>query len=349
MPEPLLDYKGVLPSDFEHCRKIIKVGSKSFHAASLLLPKEIRNAAFATYAFCRSGDDAVDLGSDPQAELDTLKRRLDRIYAGNPFDDPIDRAFAFVVAAWEMPRALPDALLEGFAWDAEGRRYKTLDELLSYAARVAAAVGGLMTTLMDATDKTAAARACDLGTAMQLSNIARDIGEDARAGRIYVPTDWLADAGIDEDEFLKNPVFDDRIAGVTKRLIEAADPLYERGLSGVSCLPSNCRTAITSAGLIYQAIGREIAANNYDSINHRAYVTKQKKLALVAKAFNWKAPATSDAPPIPENSFLVDAISARSIKHSLLPVPSRTAWILDLFKRMDERASEADTRHSKAT
>lgn len=346
MREPLLDYKGVLPSDFAHCRQVIREGSKSFHAASLLLPKEIRNAAFATYAFCRSADDAVDLGDDANLAVTELNRRLDGIYEGKPDAHPIDRAFAFVVAAWEMPRALADALLDGLLWDADGRQYQTFDDLLDYAARVAASVGGLMTTLMDATDPVAAARACDLGSAMQLSNIARDIGEDARRGRIYLPLEWLSDAGIDPDEFLRNPVCDDRTKAVTKRLIDAADPLYERGLSGVSCLPTNCRTAITAAGHIYRAIGREIEANGYDSISQRAYVTKAQKLGHVSKAFGAKSMPASDAPALEANQFLVDAISARKIDKSIMPIPSRTAWILDLFKRMDERSQQTDASPS---
>ena len=96
-----------------------------------------------------------------------------------------------------MPRILPDALLEGLAWDAMGRRYATLSDLRAYSARVASAVGAMMCVLMRVRDRDALARACDLGVAMQLTNIARDVGEDAREGRLYLPTDWLAGAGVD--------------------------------------------------------------------------------------------------------------------------------------------------------
>ena len=98
-----------------------------------------------------------------------------------------DRALAAVVAQHAIPRALPEFLIEGLAWDVEGRRYETLDELLAYAARVAAAVGAMMSLLMGVREPAALARACDLGVAMQLSNIARDVGEDARMGRLYLP------------------------------------------------------------------------------------------------------------------------------------------------------------------
>ncbi len=103
-----------------------------------------------------------------------------------------------------------DALLEGFAWDAAGRRYDTLDDLLDYAARVAGAVGAMMAVLMGVRDPALLARACDLGVAMQLTNIARDVGEDARAGRLYLPLAWLREAGIDPDAFLADPALQSR-------------------------------------------------------------------------------------------------------------------------------------------
>ena len=101
-----------------------------------------------------------------------------------------------------IPAALPEALLEGLAWDAEGRSYETIDELFDYAARVAGAVGVMMALIMDVRSPQALARACDLGVAMQLTNIARDVGEDARLGRIYLPRQWLREAGIDADAWL---------------------------------------------------------------------------------------------------------------------------------------------------
>ena len=103
------------------------------------------------------------------------------------------------------PAALPEALLEGLAWDAEGRSYETLDDLFDYAARVAGTVGVMMTLIMGVRSPEALARACDLGVAMQLTNIARDVGEDARMGRIYLPRQWLREAGVDAEAFLADP------------------------------------------------------------------------------------------------------------------------------------------------
>ncbi len=112
---------------------------------------------------------------------------------------PWTRAFAAVVSCHEIPRALPDALVEGLAWDVAGRSYDTLAELEAYAARVAGAVGVMMALVMGTRDAGALARAADLGVAMQLTNIARDVGEDASMGRIYLPRQWLREAGIEPE------------------------------------------------------------------------------------------------------------------------------------------------------
>ncbi len=197
-------------ADMAHCRDAIRHGSLSFHAASRLLPSRVRDPALALYAFCRLADDAVDLSDDPGGAVLRLGERLDAVYAGTPRNAPADRAFAAVVEAHGMPRALPDALIEGLAWDALGREYRTLGELHDYAARVAGAVGAMMCVLMDVRDRHALARACDLGAAMQLTNIARDVGEDAALGRVYLPLDWLEEAGLDRAAFVARPARDAR-------------------------------------------------------------------------------------------------------------------------------------------
>ncbi|MEM6906172.1 MAG: squalene/phytoene synthase family protein, partial [Pseudomonadota bacterium] len=168
---------GAHAADLAHCREAIRHGSHSFYAASKLLPAEVRDRALALYAFCRVADDAVDLQAEKAAAVQRLRTRLELVYGGTPRNSPTDRAFARMVAETEMPRALPEALIDGLAWDAEARRYRTLPELRAYAARVASAVGAMMCVLMGVRDWDALARACDLGVAMQLTNIARDIGE----------------------------------------------------------------------------------------------------------------------------------------------------------------------------
>ena len=210
------------PADLAACRAMLRGGSRSFFAAGLLLPRRVLEPTTALYAFCRVADDLIDGPAGGPRALETLHRRLDAIYAGAPGPDAADRALAAVVASHRLPRALLDGLLEGFAWDAEGRQYEDLAAVQAYAARVAGTVGAMMAVLMGARAPDVVARACDLGIAMQLSNIARDVGEDARAGRLYLPRFWLREAGIDPDAFLAAPCFTPALGAVIRRLVAAA-------------------------------------------------------------------------------------------------------------------------------
>jgi phytoene synthase len=338
----------VHPDDLAACRARLREGSKSFAAAARLLPRAVRCDATALYAFCRDADDAVDLSGGEPAAVDRLRGRLDRIYAGAPDAHPVDRALAQVVVRHALPRTLLDALLEGFAWDAEGRRYPTLESLEAYAARVAGTVGAMMSVLMGVRSAEAIARACDLGVAMQLTNIARDVGEDARNGRVYLPLEWLAAAGIDADDFLARPTCDERLRGVVDALLRAADRLYARVDAGVAQLPAACRPGIQAARLIYADIGRQVRRNGCDSVAQRAVVPGSRKLALVARAYA-TAPVRArghSAPPLAAVQFLVEAVTAsapraaptRADAHGALPwwqLRARALWVIELFERLE--------------
>ena len=304
----------IRPDDLEHCREAIRTGSLSFHVASRLLPRSVRDPALALYAFCRLADDEVDEGEAKAAAVLRLRDRLDLAYAGRPLDAPEDRAFAAIVEAFEMPRALPEALLEGLAWDAAGRRYRSLTEVRAYSARVASAVGAMMCVLMRVRDADALARACDLGVAMQLTNIARDVGEDARAGRIYLPLDWLASAGVPLEDFLARPEATPAIRRMTRNLLAEADRLYRRSEAGIDVLPLTARSGIWSARLIYDGIGTEVRRAAFDSIGTRAHTSSRQKLGWLAEgmlrtALSTVAPRSAliYAPPLDEVRFLVDA------------------------------------------
>ena len=330
-------------ADLAACHALMQGGSRSFFAAGLLLPRRIYEPATALYAFCRLADDAIDDADGKQAALAQLRARLDRAYAGAPHAIPADRAFSAVVAAHGMPRTLPEALLEGFAWDAENRRYANLPALQDYAARVAGSVGAMMAVLMGVRTPSALARACDLGIAMQLTNIARDIGEDARAGRLYLPLDWLHAEGIDADAFLADPVFSPALGRLTKRLIAAADFLYARAIPGIDHLPASCRPGIRAAGLIYAEIGKTIGANGYDSITIRAHVPAGRKAALLARSLAALLPRadTAAAPALAAARYLVDAASAPvPLPRRLRPfeaIEARANWVLDLFERLQQQ------------
>ncbi|MEM1298370.1 MAG: phytoene/squalene synthase family protein [Pseudomonadota bacterium] len=301
-------------ADLAHCREAIKHGSKSFYAASRLLPTDVRDAALALYAFCRLADDAVDLGREKAAAVASLRARLDRAYAGMPKDDPVERAFTAMIGAFAMPRALPEALIEGLDWDAKGLRYRTLSDVRAYSARVASAVGVMMSVLMGVRDRDALARAADLGVAMQLTNISRDIGEDAAEGRLYLPLDWFDEAGLEPDGFLANPGPWPEIAEMARRLLKEADRLYDRSEAGIKTLPPGCRPGIYAARYIYAGIGKHIAAADYDSVTRRAHTGLSEKIALMILSLG-SAAADSLLPrspilharPLPETAFLIDA------------------------------------------
>lgn len=340
------DFSKTAAQDLAVCRDLIRQGSRSFHAASLLLPQSVRNPSYALYAFCRLSDDAVDSGNTRSDAIEHLRLRLDRAYAGKPMPDSVDRAFADMVSRFAMPKALPEALIDGLAWDTEGRRYKTLSDLKAYGARVAGSVGAMMTVLMGVRETDTLARACDLGVAMQLTNIARDVGEDARNGRVYLPIDWLEQAGIDPERFLAEPSFNPRLAEVVARLLREAERLYDRALEGITELPLDCRPAIHAARLIYREIGREVERRGYNSVNGRAVVPGRRKAMLLAAAAIASVPAIprNGAPPLDETAFLVAAVPPLAPRpHHGLNQPT---WqdidggigrILEIFERLEHR------------
>jgi 15-cis-phytoene synthase len=348
--------------DFEACEELMRGGSKTFFAASRLLPSRVRGPAIALYAFCRVADDAIDFSDDRVSALAELNERLRRVYAGDPMAHVPDRALAAVVREFDLPLELVAALLEGFEWDAEGRRYETIEDLQAYGARVAGSVGAMMAVVMRTRGEQALARACDLGVAMQLTNIARDVGEDARFGRLYLPLAWMREAQLDPDSWLKNPVFDARIASVIDRLIKSADVLYRRSEHGIGQLPRDCRPAIRAARLVYAEIGRELEKAGLDSINHRAVVSGRRKLALLARATGAALVAPADPTlhfdALPANQFLVAAakLPASDTPTASAQKPRRTfeeraRWTAELFGRLeaaDAQRSLASEAHAAA-
>ena len=324
--------------DLHACRQLMRGGSKTFFAASLLLPSRVRTPASALYAFCRLADDAVDLGDNPLTAMRDLQERLDGIYAGRPRAITADRALAVVVHRFAIPRTLLDALLDGFVWDTSGRRYETLEDVQAYGARVAGTVGAMMALVMGARDDAALARACELGVAMQLTNIARDVGEDARNGRLYLPRRWLREAGVDPDAWLAAPSFDAAIGRVVQRLLDAADDLYQRAEAGIVALPRDCRPAISAARLVYAEIGRQLEQSGLDSVSQRAVVSRQRKLALIARAtaaaFAPSGGKRVALPALPAVQYLVDACAEHAVPmpHEAEPI-GQVGRVIELFER----------------
>ena len=365
---PRFSTEHVLPDardgdDLGACEALMRGGSKSFHAASRLLPRRVRGPAIALYAFCRLADDVTDLHGHEPGAVDDLSRRLEAIYRGAPDAVPADRALAAVVRRFRIPFEVPAALLEGFRWDLEGRRYETLSDLLGYCARVAGTVGVMMSLVMDTRSPRAIARACELGAAMQLTNIARDVGEDASLGRVYLPLSWLREAGIDPDAWLHDPAFGPGIAAVVARLLQAADALYRRSEHGIAALPRDCRPAIRAARLVYSEIGREVERHGHDSVTRRAVVARRRKAALMARALSSSvfAPAFGAGPSEPMHEFtsLVQAVQnldAGQPARAKARLPHRSfdekmAWMAGLFERLAEndRAARRGTGYGSAS
>jgi phytoene synthase len=335
-------------TDMAHCRRLLCSGSRSFHIASQLLPNRLREAACGLYAFCREADDLIDQGRNPSLALQQLSKRLDAIYIDQPLDYPVDRVLAQIVADHCLPRTLLDALLEGFAWDAQDRHYHTLDELLEYCARVAGAVGVMMATLMGVREADTLARAADLGTAMQLTNIARDIGEDARNGRLYVPTELLEDS-FNREDFLAYPAMSPALNSAIAQLLAEAERLYERADSGIAALPRSFRSGIYAARLLYSEIGQAIARDQCDPVTARSIVSGWRKLQLIAKAR--KATHLCEthhrASALDANQYLIDAV-VDNPQGTPLGAPRRfspsISWTLDLFAALAAREQQAITR-----
>src|SRR6056297_4047351 len=330
------------PRDMEHCVAAIRHGSRSFHASSKLLPRSLRDPALALYAFCRLADDAVDLQPNKSDAVLRLQERVDLAYAGRPQNAPADRAFAAIIADFEMPRALPEALLEGLAWDAMGRRYSSLSDLHAYSARVASAVGAMMCVLMGVRDADALARACDLGVAMQLTNIARDVGEDSFHRRIYLPLDWLAAERIHPEAFFADPLPDEKIRRMVRRLLLQADRLYFRAEAGIPALPLAARPGIYAARHVYAGIGGAIVRNGYDTVSYRARTYRAQKagwlgLSLARSGLSLVMPmsAVLYGRPLEETRFLVEA-AARAVPEQT----GRAERLLGLFADLEARERE---------
>lgn len=351
--------------DLHDCESLMRSGSKTFFAASLVLPSRVRAPATALYAFCRLADDTIDLESHlhggSMGALHHLQHRLQRIYDGCPSPVPADRALSAVVEQFNIPKALLDALLEGFEWDLQARCYDSITQLHDYGARVAGTVGSMMAIIMGARSPQAQARACELGLAMQLTNIARDVGEDARNGRLYLPRDWMREAGIDPDDWLRAPDFSPALGSVVARLLAEADTLYERAALGIAELPRDCRPAIHAARLVYADIGREVARAGFDSMSHRACVSSQRKLGLMAVAFGAAAMSPARRPgadcagpaPVTAIQYLVDVAAVQPVaapearaandarptdKRPRKPrFDERMLWTIGLFERLEER------------
>ena len=294
----------------------ISRGSQSFALAARLFDRRIREDCVMLYAWCRHCDDVIDgqragHEQDPRyregqhARLEALRDETRRALSTEAPVSPPFEALRRVVRRHAIPPDHPQALLDGFAMDAEGRDYPSLPALLDYCYHVAGVVGVMMARIMGAREETTLDRASDLGLAFQLTNISRDVVEDARAGRVYLPADLLAAEGIarvDPDDPAQRPA----LYRVALRLLDEADLYYDSALHGIADLPPRAALAIAAARRIYRAIGERLREEGPRAWDRRISTTTSQKLALVARAGLDVGRAKSRRPASPSRAGFYD-------------------------------------------
>jgi phytoene synthase len=279
-------------------RAAIERGSKSFAAAARLFGPPARDGALLLYAWCRHCDDHIDEQSlgfrtgrpSPESaseRLAALERETRRALAGEPVDEPAFAALQEVVRRHHIPEQHPLDHLKGFAMDVEGQRYETLEECCRYCYHVAGVVGVMMAHVMGVRDEDTLDRAADLGIAFQMTNIARDVVEDAEAGRVYLPGDWLREAGVPPDA-AGRPEHRAAVHTVAMRLLDEAERYYASAAVGLARLPFRSAWAVAAASRIYRDIGRLVRNRGPRAWDRRASTGAARKAFLVLAAV-WDA------------------------------------------------------------
>ncbi len=291
--------KDLVPKEdaYEVCRKITAEYSKTFYLGTLLMTPAKRRAIWAIYVWCRRTDELVD---GPQAALTTMdtldrwEKQLHSIFQGHPVEDT-DVALVDTLKQFPLDIQPFIDMIDGQRMDLDKDRYRTFEELELYCYRVAGTVGLMSTTVMgiDPDQATAPWRrygalpnptqeAVALGIANQLTNILRDVGEDARRGRIYLPLDDLALFDYTADD-LMNGVIDDRWRSLMKFEIQRARKFYQQAEAGISQLSPDARWPVWAAQVLYSKILDVIEQNDYDVFNRRAFVPKLQKLICLPR------------------------------------------------------------------
>ena len=273
--------------------RIIRAGSKSFRFASRLFDQETRERAWLLYAWCRACDDMADgqtlghgaaIPDDPQRRIAYLRETSARALAGEAIGVSAFDSLRVVSGECAIPRRFVDDHLDGFALDADGWRPRSADDLLRYCYHVAGAVGCMMAMVMGVRpdDEALLDRACDLGLAFQLANIARDLGEDAEAGRCYLPADWLAEASIPPDAVTADPR---KLAALAVRLCARAQEYEASARRGTPPLSFRSAWAVLAAAGIYGDIAREVAARGAAAWDRRVSTSARAKFGWIVRAF----------------------------------------------------------------
>ncbi|MEM7748400.1 MAG: phytoene/squalene synthase family protein [Pseudomonadota bacterium] len=275
-------------------REQIEKGSKSFAVAAKLFAPETRASAFMLYAWCRHCDDVIDgqtlgfnnaainnpTGDSALALVKDLEDKTRAACSGYA-DEPVFQALSRVCAKHDIPSKYPLDLIAGFQMDAEARTYQTIDDTLLYCYHVAGVVGVMMAMVMGVKDRVVLDRACDLGLAFQLTNIARDIVSDHEVDRVYLPEDWLASAGLNRAN-MADVTHRGQLSKVANRLLDTAEPYYRSAMLGLPHLPLRSAWAVAVALKVYRAIGLKVRERGAAAWDQRAGTSKLSKLGGVA-------------------------------------------------------------------
>jgi|TARA_R100000479_G_C6389810_1_gene204592 phytoene synthase len=285
------DLKGA----YSHCRGITRKHAKTFYMATRFLPNEKQRGIFAIYGLCRYLDDLVDEAEDliieqkitvdqVEEKLEMFKQRLIDVYEGRIVDDPILTAFSDTLKQYKISMELPFLLMEGVKMDLVKSRFENFDEIYDYSYKVASVVGLMTSEVFGYTNNNALQYAVDLGIAMQLTNILRDVGEDLRRGRIYLPQEDLKRFDVSEEE-LFNYTLDDKFSELMKFQINRTREYYEKADKGICLLSSDSRLPVYLARHNYSRILDKIEENNYNVFDHRAYLNYTEKLSILPRAY----------------------------------------------------------------
>jgi phytoene synthase len=290
---------GGLAAAYEQCRDITERYSKTFYLATALMPRERSQAFWAVYAWCRRTDDLVDMprqkgDNNLAAELVEWETRLNEAFAGRP-RDVIDAALTDTVIRFPNLSITPfEDMIKGMVMDVPGtgqNRYATWDDLNLYCYRVAGTVGLMSLPIFGTadgyTEDDARESALSLGVALQITNILRDVGEDVRRGRIYLPQEDMARFGVTEEQ-IKNGIVNDKYRALMRFEIDRAESYYKAAQDGIAMLSPVARFPTQAALAIYRQILIRLVENDFDNLSKRAYVSKAEKFSMLPGIW-WKS------------------------------------------------------------
>lgn len=262
------------------CERITLENSRTFHLASGLLPAGKREAARALYAFCRVTDDLVDEAAQDGRRRGALEDWRVLLHEPHPpVEEQVALAWADARSRFNIPAGYAEQLVDGVARDLDQTRYTTFDDLAAYSYGVASTVGLMAMHIIGFRGASALSYAVKLGVALQVTNILRDVGEDWRNGRVYLPADELAAFGLDESVIAEARFRDPRWRDFMRFQIARNRQLYTEGLPGIALLEPEGRLAITAAAQLYRAILTDIEHHDYDVFSRRAHIGKLGKVA----------------------------------------------------------------------